>query len=1199
MSTAGTASSAASWTDLNRLAATPSTELFPGSILKGRFVLESIVPGGDSGGMGVIYKARDLIKEEALDRNPYVAIKVLNEEFKRHPDSMKALQREARKAQTLSHPNIINVSDFDRDGGTVFMQMELLEGSALDEVIRAHRQRGGMPVREALPVIQALGRALGHAHANGIVHSDFKPSNAYVTGEGIVKVLDFGIARAAKIGGAAASSEKTNFDAGTLGALTLPYASCEQIEGQDPDPSDDVYALAVVSYELLTGRHPFERANPEKGGHLSRMDAVSARDAKLTAAPVRGLSRTQWRTLQSGLSFDRRARPRNATEFITGLEPKKLPVAVLASAAAVVVLLIVVAAVTVPSYVHQLQQRHLSERLRSTDAATVTAALATLGRYSAADRRSLLDDEAVKGNLLTYFRQRSRQAFDVAAGRYDYAGALAPMKEAQSLYPDSERIAQDIEALDSAREAEVPKQAERFEALMNQGVLIPSQGRDNALGVRDVIAKLDPKYPLLNDRRLPTAFAAQTRTALDAGNGVLAGELLAAGLQLAPQDVNLNDLKDAVERRRSNTALASQVGQLESRVVALGAPGATLQNFRDQRDPMIQLLRAAPASKSLLAAQRQLTSLVGAVVAAGVRQHQVAAGQSLLVEFSDLLPESFLDAQRADIVQAVGEPEARVAQAAQLRTALARLTQSPRSDDAWVSDAQRTLRNLEDLVGGNDAAVRDAHTAIAQAFLAQAQGLLAQQRLTEAQRVLDLARSFGLSAAQYEPQAAALAQARSALESENRDREAAARIAAVKQRVIDQAKADHLDNAQQLLADLQKQLPAADAFLSTDGPRAVGNAYLARARKYGALAHFEDAAQAAAAAARSAPREPGFQSAAQAWQSAFDIAGKFSSEPDFSALKGPMEKLRAGDGADSAAMMTGLEQRVIERLNRVAQRDPSMAMRLRDSAAPLFPKGDFANYKLPAMASTPVPSSTAPSAVPIIPVPTPVPTSAPTHLPTPVPTPVAHASSDGGAAVPDSAARPCTAALAGLGKNLTAGCRDALASGGVGPELVVIPGQPGLALFSIMRNETTIGEYAGYCRASGCAAADGAPNLPISGIAVADAEKYAAWLSKSTGAKYRLPSEDEWGLAAGTEPDPAANCAGSSLRPANVGAVNAFGLRHVAGNVQEWVKATWGGWRAFGGAIGDPSDLCSPLLSRPHSGTPDGRTGFRLVREIH
>src|SRR5690606_619510 len=148
-------------------------------------------------------------------------------DFKRHPESLKALQREARKAQNLAHPNIVTVYDFDRDGANVFMVMELLEGEPLDRFIRRHAS--GLPFSEALPITAALCRSLGYAHRHGSVHSALKPGNAFVTRSGAIKVLDFGIARAAKHQDEDASGDQTLFDAGTLGALTPAYASCEML----------------------------------------------------------------------------------------------------------------------------------------------------------------------------------------------------------------------------------------------------------------------------------------------------------------------------------------------------------------------------------------------------------------------------------------------------------------------------------------------------------------------------------------------------------------------------------------------------------------------------------------------------------------------------------------------------------------------------------------------------------------------------------------------------------------------------------------------------------------------------------------------------------------------------------------------------------------------------------------------------------
>ncbi|MEM9058187.1 MAG: serine/threonine-protein kinase, partial [Pseudomonadota bacterium] len=155
------------------------------SVIKQRFVLQEEI---GKGGMGVVFKALDLRKQEAHDRNPYIAVKVLNEEFKRHPESLKALQREARKAQDLAHPNIVNVFDFDRDGDDVYMTMEFLEGEPLDELIQK-QALSGLPKDEAFPIIRGMALALNYAHEKGIIHSDFKPANCFLNKDGVVKVF--------------------------------------------------------------------------------------------------------------------------------------------------------------------------------------------------------------------------------------------------------------------------------------------------------------------------------------------------------------------------------------------------------------------------------------------------------------------------------------------------------------------------------------------------------------------------------------------------------------------------------------------------------------------------------------------------------------------------------------------------------------------------------------------------------------------------------------------------------------------------------------------------------------------------------------------------------------------------------------------------------------------------------------------------
>jgi formylglycine-generating enzyme required for sulfatase activity len=209
----------------------------------------------------------------------------------------------------------------------------------------------------------------------------------------------------------------------------------------------------------------------------------------------------------------------------------------------------------------------------------------------------------------------------------------------------------------------------------------------------------------------------------------------------------------------------------------------------------------------------------------------------------------------------------------------------------------------------------------------------------------------------------------------------------------------------------------------------------------------------------------------------------------------------------------------------------------------------------------------------------------------PPPPPVAQATS-----------KACAPEFAGKGRSPRAQCFDALGVGGVGPSLVVVAMSG--RNFAIMRDETSNGDYARYCASAGCAAPAGSTVMPVVTVSVADAVKYADWLSAQTGARYRLPTDAEWSAAAAasTVDVNAINCVfamrGTAIRPVGQGSPNDFGLKDVLGNVQEWVSADGGGWRARGGAVGDPLEDCQKAPSRGHPGSPDGKTGFRLVREI-
>lgn len=301
-----------------RVSGSEQPPLAAGTIIRGRYVLERLI---GSGGMGQVWKAKDLVSERARDPNPYVAIKLLNANFEADPDSFVSLQRETKKSQELAHPNVVTVHAFDTDdggSGRAFMSMELLEGKTLDDFIDAHRK--GITRTEALPLIVGMAKGLEYAHKKGIVHSDFKPGNVFVTDDGTPKVLDFGIARAANIAGV--ERREDSFDAGTLGGLTLAYAAPEMIEQREPHPADDVYALGLVAYELLTGKPPFNLRS-----------AVEVRNAGTVLPRIRSIRRYEWQAIRRALEFDRSKRWQNAGEFLRAYEGKSVAAAALAGLA--------------------------------------------------------------------------------------------------------------------------------------------------------------------------------------------------------------------------------------------------------------------------------------------------------------------------------------------------------------------------------------------------------------------------------------------------------------------------------------------------------------------------------------------------------------------------------------------------------------------------------------------------------------------------------------------------------------------------------------------------------------------------------------------------------------------------------------------------------------------------------------------------
>jgi len=202
------------------------------------------------GGMGEVYRARD----ESLGRD--VAIKLLPTAVSADPERLRRFQQEARAAAALNHPNIVGVYGFGTDNGTPYVVTELLEGESLRERLRS----SPLPVRKAMDFASQLARGLAAAHEKGIIHRDLKPENLFLTRDGRLKVLDFGLAKLldtpTAIGGSMAPTVAGATDRGTI-LGTLGYMAPEQLRGRPVDHRADIFSFGAILYETLSGRRAF------------------------------------------------------------------------------------------------------------------------------------------------------------------------------------------------------------------------------------------------------------------------------------------------------------------------------------------------------------------------------------------------------------------------------------------------------------------------------------------------------------------------------------------------------------------------------------------------------------------------------------------------------------------------------------------------------------------------------------------------------------------------------------------------------------------------------------------------------------------------------------------------------------------------------------------------------------------------------
>ncbi|MGE8179582.1 serine/threonine-protein kinase [Pseudomonas fluorescens] len=267
-------------------------------VLAGRYRIERLL---GAGGMGAVYRARDLLHEQFGDPDPYIALKILSEEFAESPDASALLYSEFALTRRLRHLNVVRLHTFevDTECQRAFITMELMRGLTLDKLLCERPL--GLPWRELRDIALPLLDALAYAHGRGVLHGDLKPSNVMLSEEG-VRLFDFGLGQAEEgVLPGLPHLSRSRFNAWTPG-----YAAPELLEGAALTASADLFAVACVIYELAGGKHPFRR-----------LPSTEARDGDLERelhAP-KNLPKHCWPALRTALAFDAAQRTVTAAQL--------------------------------------------------------------------------------------------------------------------------------------------------------------------------------------------------------------------------------------------------------------------------------------------------------------------------------------------------------------------------------------------------------------------------------------------------------------------------------------------------------------------------------------------------------------------------------------------------------------------------------------------------------------------------------------------------------------------------------------------------------------------------------------------------------------------------------------------------------------------------------------------------------------------
>ncbi|MBT5231688.1 MAG: serine/threonine protein kinase [Methylococcales bacterium] len=592
----------------------------------------------------LVYEARD------LQNNCEVVVKIIRPEVKPDSAMMVALDREVKRVQRLKHQSIVTVDALVEENGLYYLIMPKVAGQSL-RVLLLEQHRHGMSFKQVTQLLSQVAVILSHAHSRHVIHSDLRPSNIFVGLNGDVFISDFGLSR---------TLYQYEYEQKRIGLhnndprlQALYYTSCQVLDGVEPVPSDDVYSLSCVAYEMLFGQHPYGKVN-----------AIESRRLNIDVQKDKLFGKEQWRAMMKGLAFERGERFSDAKLLLKGIGPKSMLVANLVKvlAGALVLAGIAAAVMAWPSFqagkvqvlideinsgerslssveaelifFSEEQQSRVNETVelfvrKKFDQGLRKEALVLVGELPASAQNRILQDVDIKNRLVKYYQAEVLKHVDSTSNKVEFAEAEALIRGAKGFYPDSRIFSYMQEKLDREKAEYIARLSELLRRQLTQSdLLLSSSTRHDVFDTIADLKTVDDQAAILSNYIITDAYVAAVHRAVIRKDKIA---LVTAGLTLLPLDRRLNDLKQTLGRSvqtpdqqrnlsasaSSTTTSSPEMSALRDKVIRsvseerLELPEANNAVFYlkamirlDRYDPMVNQARSTISEKYLRLARK-------------------------------------------------------------------------------------------------------------------------------------------------------------------------------------------------------------------------------------------------------------------------------------------------------------------------------------------------------------------------------------------------------------------------------------------------------------------------------------------------------------------------------------------------------------------------------------------------------------------